>query len=118
VKKLENGHYPVEFRRAAVEQLKAGVPIGVLAKRLGVNRGQLYRWRKNPIHPDSKRGQPKAQKPSAELSLQEELQQVKQLLAEKILEVQFFRGALQKVEARRQRSGNCGAQTSTTTSGK
>src|SRR5437870_2863791 len=98
MKKLENGHYPVEFRQAAVEQLKTGIPIGVLAKRLGVHRVQLYRWRKNSIHPDSKRGQPKRQKLPGEWSLQEELQQVKQLLAEKILEVQFFRGALQKVE--------------------
>jgi hypothetical protein len=30
---------------------------------------------------------------------------LKQLLAEKTLEVDFFRGALQKVEARRQKSG-------------
>ena len=118
MKKLENGQYPVEFRQAAVEQQKTGVPIGVLAKRLGVHRVQLYRWRKNPLHPDSKRGKPKPHKRPEEMSLQEELQQVKQLLAEKILEVQFFRGALQKVEARRQQSGNSGAPTSITTSGK
>ena len=118
MKKQENGRYSVEFRQAAVEQLKAGVPVGVLAKRLGVHRVQLYHWGKNPIHPYSKRGKPKPQKLPGEMSLQEELQQVKQLLAEKLLEVQFFRGALQKVEARRQRSGNSGAQTSTTTSGK
>ena len=118
MKKQQNGHYPVEFRQAAVEQLQAGVPIGILAKRLGVHRVQLHRWKKNPIHPDSKRSSAKTAKPPGELSLQEELQQVKQVLAEKILEVQFFRGALQKIEARRQRSGNSGAQTSTTTSGK
>jgi hypothetical protein len=33
---------------------------------------------------------------------------LKQLLAEKTLEVDFFRGALQKVEARRQKSGETG----------
>jgi len=118
VKKQQNGHYPVEFRQAAVEQLQAGVPIGILAQRLGVHRCQLHRWKNNPLHPDSKRHPAKRPKPPGELSLQEELQQVKQVLAEKTLEVQFFRGALQKIEARRQRSKNSGALTSTTTSGK
>jgi hypothetical protein len=37
-----------------------------------------------------------------------EIHRLKQLLAEKTLEVDFFRGALQKVEARRQKSGETG----------
>jgi len=40
------------------------------------------------------------------------------LLAEKTMEVDFFKGALQKVEARRQRSSSSGEKTSTTKSGK
>jgi len=35
---------------------------------------------------------------------------LKRVLAEKVLEVDFFTGALHKVEARRQRSGKTGAQ--------
>jgi hypothetical protein len=38
-------------------------------------------------------------------------------LANKTLEVDFFKGALQKVEARRQTSGESGARASTTKSG-
>jgi hypothetical protein len=34
---------------------------------------------------------------------------LKQLLAEKTLELDFFKGALQKVEARRQKRGEIGA---------
>jgi hypothetical protein len=39
------------------------------------------------------------------------------VLAEKVLEVDFFKGALHTFEARRQRSGQAGAQASTPTSG-
>jgi len=38
------------------------------------------------------------------------------LLAEKAMEVDFLKGALQKVEARRQRNNGSGAKTSTNTS--
>jgi len=39
------------------------------------------------------------------------------LLADKTLAVDFFKGALQKVEARRQRKGSSGEKASTTKSG-
>lgn len=113
----KNGRYPVEFRLWAVEQLKAGIPVGTLAKQIGVHRVNLYLWKKNPFHPASKRKNPPSPKPSLELSLQEELQQVKQALAEKVLELDFLKGALQRVEARRQRSTNSGETTSTDKSG-
>jgi hypothetical protein len=38
------------------------------------------------------------------------------MLAEKTMEVDFLKGALQKVEARRQRSSNSGGKASTNTS--
>ena len=50
--------------------------------------------------------------------LRQQVRQLKRLLAEKAMEVDFFKGALQKVEARRQRSSGSGEQTSTTKSGK
>jgi transposase-like protein len=99
MKKQENGQYPVEFRVWAVEQLKAGVSIGALSKQTKVHRTLLHRWKKNPIHPNSQRGKAKPPKAPGELSLQEELQQVKQLLADKTLEVHFLKGALQRIEA-------------------
>ena len=42
---------------------------------------------------------------SREATLRKEVSRLKRVLAEKTLEVDFFKGALQKVEARRQRSG-------------
>jgi hypothetical protein len=47
------------------------------------------------------------------LSLKEENRQLKQLLAERTLEVDFFKGALQKIRARRQQNADSGAAAST-----
>src|SRR2546422_600738 len=47
-----------------------------------------------------------------------EIHRLKQLLAEKTLEVDFFKGALQKIEARRQRNSGSGEMASTTRSEK
>jgi hypothetical protein len=50
-----------------------------------------------------------ASRPSTHASAhRKEIHRLKQLLAEKTLEVDFFRGALQKVEARRQKSSETG----------
>jgi hypothetical protein len=46
-----------------------------------------------------------------------EMNQLKRVLAEKTLEVDFFKSALQKVEARRQRSSRPGEKASTVKSG-
>jgi hypothetical protein len=60
-----------------------------------------------------------ASRPSTHASAhREEIHRLKQLLAEKTLEVDFFRGALQKVEARRQKSGETGEMGSTSRSEK
>ncbi len=50
--------------------------------------------------------------------LRENRSRLKRLLAEKTLEVDFFKGALQKVEARRQSNSDSGEKASTTKSGK
>lgn len=113
VKKGSQGRYSVEFRRWAVEQLQSGVPIVELARRIGVHRTRLWRWKKNPVHPDRQRTLRPAEEPPRELTLREELQQVKQALAEKVLELDFVKGALQRIEARRQKSGSSGETTST-----
>ena len=54
----------------------------------------------------------------AETTLRKEVSQLKRVLADKTVELDFFKGALQKVEARRQQSGVTGGKASTTKSGK
>jgi hypothetical protein len=49
--------------------------------------------------------------------LEEENRLLKQLLAERTLEVDFFKGALQKIAARRQQNDGAGETASTTKCG-
>ena len=53
---------------------------------------------------------------SPQATLRRKLHQLKRVLVEKTLEVDFFKRALQKVEARRQGTGPSGAKASTTKS--
>jgi hypothetical protein len=54
---------------------------------------------------------------SRERELRKEIRDLKRLLGERALEVDFFKGALQKVEARRQSNSGSGAKGSTPKSG-
>src|SRR6266850_4952067 len=59
----------------------------------------------------------KASRPSTHASAhRKEIHRLKQVLPEKTLEVDFFKSALQKIEARRQRSSGSGEMASTTRS--
>ncbi len=110
------GRYTNEFRRACVERMKQCDDIVALAKELNIHRRLLYRWR-DQLEPAEKSEWPPPQT-SRESTLRKEVSQLKRALAEKTLELDFFKGALQKVEARRQQSGGSGAKASTTKSGK
>jgi transposase-like protein len=116
VAKKRVGRYPKEFRRMAIERLKNCDNILALSRELGVHRRLLYKWR-DQLEPVDV---PKESLPqnSREFTLRKEVHQLKRLLAEKTMELDFFKGALQKVEARRQRSGGSGETVSTTKSKK
>ena len=100
----------------AVARLKSCDNIVALARELGIHRRLLYKWR-DQLDPVEPREESPPQSPR-ESTLRKEVHQLKQLLAEKVLEVDFFKAALQKVEARRQRTGRSGEKASTTKSGK
>jgi transposase-like protein len=99
--------YTEEFRRVAVARMQGCRNISALAKELDVPRRLLYRWQmriEGPVAPIAPRYP----------GLEEENRQLKQLLAERTLEVDFFKGALQKIAARRQADGGTGETASTT----
>jgi transposase-like protein len=114
VAKKRVGKFPKAFRQMAVDRLTQCDNIVELAKELGISRRLLYGWREKLEPMESGEGPPAT---SQESTLRHEVSRLKRVLAEKVLEVDFFTGALQKVEARRQRSGKAGAQASTTRSG-
>ena len=104
-----------EFRRKAVERLKCSDSIVALSLELGVHRGLLYHWREQG---EAFEGGQDAPEDARESELREEVSALKQVLAEKTLELDFFKGALQKVEARRRNSAITGEKASTTKSKK
>lgn len=114
------GRYPLEFRRTAVARMLSCDNISALAEELGVHRDLLYRWRGQlevtPAAETAASGS--TPEDPRDTKLREENNQLKRALADKGLEVDFFKGALQKVAARRQQSKGSGERASTTKSGK
>lgn len=98
----------------AVERLKSCDNIVALSQELGVHRRMLYKWRDQLELIDNGEVPPENGK-ERELRLQ--VAQLKRLVADKTLEADFFRGALQKVEARRQNNRKAGGTASSTKSG-
>jgi len=104
--------YPVAFRQMALERMKSCASVSALADELGVHRTVLYHWQRQLEAGHD--GTPS----SAIRGLRKEVKDLKRLLADKTLEADFFRGALQKVEARRQKGSSSGETASTTRSEK
>jgi transposase-like protein len=100
--------YGSELRRQAVERMNACGNIVGLARELGVSRRVLYQWRDRLEQTNSSPGR------SRELILRKQILKLKRLLANKTLEVDFFRHALQRVGARRRQSFHPGDKASTT----
>lgn len=100
------------FWQAAVARVKGGEHLGEVALELGVDRRGLARWQER-LDAEMLRSDRRREK-----ALVEEVEQLKKALAEKVLEVDFLRGALHKVEARRRQSESGGEPESMTRSRK
>ena len=110
-KKKPRKKYSRALREKAMEQLKSCGNVTVLSKELGIHRTLLYKWRQRM---EARERGPRVD-PTAKKLLAEN-RELKRVLAEKTLEVDFFRGALQKIEARRQSQAGSGVKASTTKS--
>ncbi len=168
---MERKRYSRKFQRMAVARMETCEDVGELARELGVRPRCLYKWRRKleMVEPGQEASRPsthasahrkeihrlkqllaektlevdffkgalqrclykwrrklemvepgqEASRPSTHASAhRKEIHRLKQLLAEKTLEVDFFKGALQKVEARRQKRGGTGETASTSRSEK
>jgi transposase-like protein len=89
----------------AVERLKGCANVLALARELGIHQRLLYKWR-DRLEPIDDGEAPPENGKERELRLQ--VAQLKRLVADKTLEADFFKGALQKVEARRQSNSPAG----------
>lgn len=102
----------LQFWQAAVARVQAGEHLAEVASDLGVDRRGLARWQEK-LDPEMLRSDRRREK-----ALVTEVEQLKKALAEKVLAVDFLRGALHKVEARRRQSESVGEPGSTTRSRK
>jgi transposase len=107
--------YPENFLQMAVERFKCCENIQLLAKELSVPRQTLYRWGEESERVDL--GDELTTEKSRESRLRRKINDLKRFVAEKALKVDFFKGALQKIEARQRMSSGLGELASTTTSG-
>jgi transposase-like protein len=79
-----------------------------LADELEVDRRQLYAWRKQVrCEIEGPQGE------GREEQLEQEVRQLRDTLARKVMEADFLRGALQRIEARRRSSEGSGVTVST-----
>jgi transposase len=103
---VKRKRYSRKFQRMAVERMRTCESVDELARELGVRPRCLYKWRAKLEALEL--GEEVARPSTHAAAYRKENLRLKRLLAEKTLEVDFFRGALQKVEARRQKSGETG----------
>ena len=111
---MKRKRYSRKFQRIAVERMRTCESVTELARELGVRPRCLYKWRAklDLVEP----GEESARPSTHEGSYRKQVQQLKRLLGEKAMEVDFLKGALQKVEARRRTNNGPGETASTTKS--
>src|SRR5438067_1037601 len=106
------------FKRQAVERMKTCENIEALARELKLERKLLYSWkyqfegRPEPRHANL--GTTAEER--RDKQLRDEIAKLKSTLAEKALEIDFFKSALLKIKERRQQNEKTGGSASTTSS--
>lgn len=121
--KQKRTYYSDEFKRQALERMKASANIVELARELGVARALLYQWEAaaegRGRAAKRKRRRPPRSEPEKvrDPELQQEIEWLRVALVQKVKEVDFFKGALQKIEERRRRDNANGATESSSKSG-
>jgi transposase len=114
--------FPPEFRREALEKMKHCASVSELARQLGIRRKWLYQWKKAAsAAPEAQEPVPVQNSepaPRAEQQLRRRIAELEALTARQSLELDFFKGALQRIEERRRKREQTSAAESTSKSGK
>jgi transposase-like protein len=95
-----------EFREGALRRFEETANISELCRELGISRQLLYQWRERRNREQQK------QAAAEHYELRQENARLRKLLATQALEVDFFKLALQKIEAPRRSSSGSGATAS------
>jgi Transposase len=109
--------YDEDFRQTALERMKTCQDVSALALELGVNRAQLYRFRNEAL------GRAPVPRPESWLREKSDQRQrrriaeLESLVARQALELDFFKGALLRIEENRRKREQNSGKPSTTKSG-
>ena len=104
--------YSPEFRAQALERLKSCDSVSGLARELGISRKWLYLWRERVRATDDAQTVEYREKEG----LRKRVAELEQLVGRQTAEIDFFKGALRRVEERRQNNGGTGGAASTSKS--
>lgn len=113
----ERRQFSREFKLTALRRMEAAGNVKALAAELGVRRELLYDWREKlaaggaEALRNSGRPRPSAQSAEA-LSGERKLAELERKVGEQALLLDFFKGALRRIEGLRQASGEPGATAS------
>jgi transposase-like protein len=104
--------------------LKSCSSVSGLARELGIRRKWLYKWRNQAgAKPARTGGDAKSRAPAEAVrepgneALRQRVADLEGLVGRQTAEIEFFRGALRRVEERRQSRGETGGEASTRKSG-
>jgi transposase len=105
------------FRKTALERLKGCKYITGLAKELGISRSQLFRIQRDALGRKPKPKPAAWLKEKAEERQRRRIANLERLVARQALELDFFRGALLRIEENHRRQGQNSGKPSTSKSG-
>jgi hypothetical protein len=110
--------YSLEFRQQALERMKTCSSVAALARELGIRRKRLYQWRAEAEQrrPATDPAKPVDSRDRQIARLEKRTKELEQLIGRQTAEIDFFKGALRKIKARRQVNGQAGGAASTTRS--
>ena len=119
--KLKRRRHSEEYKREVVKRMRECKNILGLGRELGLDVKMMYQWKWKEEGRPTRKPQAlttQAAEQGGLETLRRENAQLKRVLAEKALEVDFFKGALQQVGARRQDQSDHGETPSTGSWGK
>jgi transposase len=108
------------FRQAALERLKTCKDVSALVRELQVSRAQMYRWREEalgriPIPSPRTAAQIEEKKEERQ---QRRIAELERLVARQALDLDFFKGALLRIEENRRKRTQTSGMPSTNKSDK
>jgi hypothetical protein len=99
-----------EVKREALDRMRTATNISKLAKELGIPRRTLYAWKDKEL---AQRELRKRKPKTREQELRQEVAQLREALGQASIDIDFFRGALQRIWDRQQPTSAAGESAST-----